>query len=122
MNKNVAKRWVNALRSGKYRKTKDILKRVRGKTVSFCALGVLCDLYQKDPKTTKLKETAGTSWDENAIVIGGMDQRLPSKVKKWAGLRSDDPVVNDASIGDYNDRGYTFKRIADIIESNAASL
>lgn len=124
MNKNIAKRWVKALRSGKYRKTKDVLKRKRGKTESFCVLGVLCDLYQKDPKTTKLTEKIGISWDKNAVVIDGMDQRLPLKVKKWAGLRTTNATSENLaySLTDYNDNGSSFEKIADIIEENVKSL
>jgi hypothetical protein len=124
MNKNIAKRWANALRSGKYRKTKDVLKRKRGKIESFCALGVLCDLYQKDSKTDKLKEKTGVSWDKNAVVIDGMDQRLPTRVRKWAGLRTNDAIIGKSytSIADYNDAGSSFKKIADIIEKNVEAL
>ena len=43
MKKEIADKWVEALRSGKYKQGKSALK----KDDSFCCLGVLCDIIGK---------------------------------------------------------------------------
>jgi len=40
MKKNVAKKWVKALRSGKYKQSREMLKNSGG----YCCLGVLCEI------------------------------------------------------------------------------
>lgn len=52
MDKKWKKKWVEALRSGKYTKARSRLKVYNN---TFCSIGVLCDLY--DPK----------GWDNNNI-------------------------------------------------------
>ena len=51
VNKAVIKRWVKALRSGKYKQGLGALKATdsEGKP-RYCCLGVLCDLHAKKTK------------------------------------------------------------------------
>lgn len=78
MKKSIKKRWVAALRSGKYRKGKNSLKTAHG---NFCCLGVLTDLYAREKKIPFQKLQAKN------------DAFLCAEVRKWAGLTSSDPRV-----------------------------
>ncbi len=46
MKKNIATKWVKALRSGKYKQA--YLRLHNAKTGGYCCLGVLCKMYEKD--------------------------------------------------------------------------
>lgn len=84
MNEDVKKKWIKALRSGKYKQTKGKLK---SKYNSFCCLGVLCDLHSK---------TFRTKWDgliNGQIKYLGCGVRLPDEVAQWAGLKHNNPEV-----------------------------
>ena len=104
MNKKVAKLWIDALRSKKYRKTTGALKVVKDGKSKFSALGVLCDLYNKS-HAKRLKEVPSEDleairrgwrlvcieghWDNG--VRKGLSNRpaMPEKVRKWAGIKSE---------------------------------
>lgn len=112
MKTDIKKKWVRALRSGKYKKAQGNL-RVEGSSggiKGYCCLGVLSDLYVKE------KSKTFESLNENHV--------LPVKVMRWAGLTSSNPSVNTkrtgeenlATLNDGND-GYGFRRIADLIEA-----
>jgi len=112
-----AKKWVKALRSGKYKQGKNSL-RVDG---TYCCLGVACDLYAK--------ETGLGKWEFYEDVCLGFligsnleETTLPHEVKKWLGLRDCCGLFIKDGKTDYltelNDaRDYTFKEIADLVES-----
>lgn len=115
MKKNVARRWVNALRSGKYKKTTGFLKQKdENENESYCVLGVLCDLYKKDGKPLSEKEDGF----EEAIAFAGETQIPPKKVLRWAGLGELEAEV----IADLNDDNKSFKQIANYIENNQEIL
>jgi hypothetical protein len=119
MKNNVARRWVNALRSGKYKKTTGVLKRSNG---SYCALGVLCDLYKKEGKPLGEKPSKDPkdyfSTRMDVVSFGGEVEAPPIKVLKWAGLggREADEIAA------MNDLGKSFKRIAAYVEKNKEIL
>jgi hypothetical protein len=119
MKNNVAKRWVNALRSGKYRKTTGSLKRTDG---SYCALGVLCDLYKKQGGPLGEKpiphKDISTLDEEGAILLGGESQIPPKKVLNWAGIG----IIQAEEIAGMNDDGHSFRKIATHIEKNREIL
>lgn len=114
MNKKVAKMWVEALRSKKYKKTTGALKVVKDGKARFSVMGVLFDLYQKSHKK-KLKEIRAKRleavrkgwrvvsvdgfWDNGCR--GGIWNRpaLSQKVMKWAGIKDGrcEFTVNDKS-------------------------
>ena len=109
MKNNVARRWINALRSGKYRKTTGALKRTDG---SYCALGVLCDLYKKDGKPLGERPAKNPEEDrDEAVSLGGEVQIPPKKVLNWAGLG----IIQAEEIASMNDYGYSFRKIANHI-------
>lgn len=105
MNVRVAKLWVEALRSGKYKQTCGRLK----KGDCFCALGVLIQLFLRERKK---------GWGTLAH-----DATLPPVVQKWAGLDSPDPKFIDKdgrpqSCTWLNDNSkLTFAELANLIEA-----
>ena len=78
MKKEIADRWVAALRSGKFRQGTDYLHcHYHG---TYCCLGVLCTLYDEDAGADD--EVAGTWRDGHEV--------LPSEVRDWADMDSVD--------------------------------
>lgn len=126
MKEQIAKKWVKALRSGKYKQTKETLQDEKG----FCCLGVLCDLAP--PDLGHWDPEAADIPGERAFITkeGGADTSLlPRAVQKWAGLATDDGVYGtklredgkrsfDVTLVDANDEGATFEQIADFIEQH----
>ena len=119
MDYKVMKKWVAALRSGKYKQTNGQLG--RGKlnencyTVepkSFCCLGVLCHVL--DPK-----DQNKTYWD---------DGTLPFWAQEMAGLQTNHGVYTSSTgksrdLTIDNDMAHRrFKKIADIIEKHWEEL
>ena len=133
LNEN-AKLWIKALRSGKYNQTKGALRRPDGsndKGVSFCCLGVACDLYIKRvPKKNRDKMWKADLTDDN--VTGGCFRfkkswsSLPDQVIKWLGLNyasgSYGITGTNSLVSDNDDNNKSFSEIADIIESQPERL
>lgn len=97
MNPIVKTKWLQALRSGKFRQATAALSQRplmgdRDPTPSFCCLGVLCEIYRE--------ETGDGEWrNSDLTVLTVLDirfhvnstnthatQYLPTKVMGWAGL------------------------------------
>ena len=116
MYKKIMEKWVKALRSGKYRKTREVLCKVaENGNKSWCCLGVLTDMYNKEHK-------------KNPIEINAKDGDLSHWVMDWAGIRSHQGslrfgygsqlITSLAALNDCNKSKRSFKRMADIIENN----
>jgi len=114
MKKEIAEKWVKALRSGDYQQG---IKRLKIEN-RFCCLGVLCDI-------SKL-----TEWDIDQCYFDKIGI-LPTEVMEWAGMRDSAGIAyktgnyNELNYDDgtihltnFNDKGYSFTKIADIIEQN----
>lgn len=122
MDVEIAKKWVEALRSGEYKQGHEVL---RGGN-EFCCLGVLCDLALKE----KAVEAEWTPEYRGRTYFSEPDNRsetyLTHGVAKWAGVKSRSPrvVSNGTSrpLSDLNDTAYTFDQIANLIEEQAESL
>ncbi len=120
MNRRVKKLWIKALLSGEYEQGRGELRTLRGAgRVTFCCLGVLCDLYAK--------ETKGGSWMFDRFLDNTYDQEssgvLTDGVKDWAGLGLGNPSVSSKdgevraiSLSVLNDAGRSFEQIAEYIE------
>lgn len=116
MKETIAKKWIKALRSGKYAKTKGLLCKVaKNGNKSYCCLGVLTELYNKEHA---FKES----------LDGGY---LPYNVSSWAGIGSNMGRIAGSghysgdTLADLNDcelSKRSFRRIADIIENNVENL
>lgn len=119
----VAKAWVAALRSGKYKQTKDVLTRVNYKTgeiVGHCCLGVLCELAVEAKvisPATLMDGSSNLRYDRKSSL-------LPASVMRWSGMKSNDGTFGEmgADLTSLNDGGKSFKQIARIIEQKAAEL
>jgi len=75
LNPKVKKKWLAALKSGKYRKAKGHLKH-HGR---HCCLGVLCDLF--DPAGWEDHDYGGST-----KLYAGRDTTPPEEVIEWSGL------------------------------------
>ena len=134
MKNNIMKKWVKALRSGKYKQGFGTLKQYNsnGKP-KHCCLGVLCELYNNDMKNSKKKTLNTTIVNGNNDFTYGhtrfdnVPDGLPEKVKEWSGINSSYGKFYGeedlpASLADLNDNGKRFKTIADIIEKHYENL
>lgn len=116
MKKKIADKWIKALRSGKYEQTENALC----KDGKYCCLGVLCELAAKEKvcKISKPDSNNIVSFDDNFGLI-------PRSVAWWSGMKSRDGKRKGkrkelADLNDYS--GYSFKRIANIIEKEYKDL
>jgi hypothetical protein len=118
MNKKIAKKWVKALRSGNYKKSTGGLCQIyKNGNRSYCCLGVLTDLYNKENSDTNTEQSL---W-------GGY---LSYTVVDWAEMNSINGHISGghyfgntlASLNDCGRNKRSFKRIADIIEKNVENL
>lgn len=119
MKREIAKRWAEALTSGKYKQTKGRLQRTKpggkGEPVGFCCLGVLCELAVADgviPPAYCPDHLSGGMY-------GGLWSTLPDEVQEWAGAEVDDPRLEpDHAPASYlNDKeGKTFEELAEAIK------
>ena len=108
MDAEIKRKWVEALRSGKYAQTKSHLRDEHG----YCCLGVLCDLI------------APNDWQSNVEDDVFKHRRANSfphpEVLATAGIEGntdcDEPVHPLWTAAHMNDDGRTFAEIADYIE------
>ena len=131
MNAEIKARWLAALRSGDYVKTRGRLHRIEDSVDDFgilesgyCCLGVLCDLAKADNIVVEYQADS----DSNASTFGCTDNSedlsrttLPECVVEWSGVSADFPSVHrlghDETLAYINDRpDTTFEQIADLIE------
>jgi hypothetical protein len=95
MDKDIKAKWLEALRSGRYRQGEGAL-RVDDK---FCCLGVLCDLIAPG-------EWMGGVFRANEVF-------LPESLNSTLGIGE-----QDLELAEMNDSGKSFAEIADYIEQN----
>lgn len=128
MRKDIAEKWVVALKSGEYKQTQSYLKTDEG----FCCLGVLCDLYAKE-NSIGWKEVISTYYDESEDYkedyheIDGSTETLPHSVRDWADMYSDEGdfkngLVHPSLVSMNDDLGNNFLEIAEVIEKNYEHL
>jgi hypothetical protein len=121
--KNHMKKWIEALRSGEYRKTTGKLSKKGKKSQKFCAMGVACDLYMQANKK------AGWEWDSDCFAGPGGDYLIeaPPCVEYWLGIKDQEPVImrNDGNDDCYDPeteksvsiKPHSFNKIADYLEN-----
>lgn len=121
------KKWVKALRSGKYKQGQGVLKQTNGENKTFhCCLGVLCELYNDQMRKNK-KKTLCEKIQHGIHYIDKCHEKLPEIVKEWADMNDNlgwfcDQNDRDNCLSDLNDDGKKFKTIANIIEKNWENL
>lgn len=97
MDKKLKAKWVKELRSGKYRQTKHVLA-AHG---AYCCLGILRCLLPADVRKLPIDHV-------------GYSHVLNRKQQQAAGLVK----RQQKSLAGLNDKGKSFKQIADYIEEN----
>jgi hypothetical protein len=118
MHKDKAIKLIKALRSGRYKQGRSRLVNSKNE---FCCLGVACDISNTSLEWEK--DSYGTR------EIGGRTHNLPEAIMQEYGFyfntgrRRDSRqlIINGASyasISGANDRGVSFKDLADYIEQN----
>lgn len=105
MNVPNVKKWVKALRSGKFKQAKGRL----AEGERNCCLGVVCVL-------------AGIPKDKHNA-FDGERYELPTRAQTWLGIRKDSPRIGQHEAVDMNDGTsfvphHTFEKIADEIEKH----
>lgn len=110
MDNRVKDLWVQALRSGEYRQTKNYLSTDDG----YCCLGVLCEVAIADGLEIDCQ-------DYGTVFYDGEDAILPQSVQEWADLGQANPSIDweaddVCSLAELNDHGGTFDEIALVIE------
>ena len=138
---DIAKQWVDALKSGTYQQGQGKLHAtdIKGECM-YCCLGVLCDLYmQQNPDELDVKVVTRKSdafpqhfqmlsiGDDSLTVYDNESVVLPLRVREWAGMS--DPLgrfwnenrVED-SLAELNDHGMSFTLLADVITAHVDEL
>jgi hypothetical protein len=121
MNPEIKARWVDALKSGNYTQGQGRLhaKDANGNS-SFCCLGVLCDLANKD--NIALEIEAYETSDGVSILYDDDESWLPNSVTEWSGVDHqgtfNEGLDNQefSTLAYLNDNGATFEHIATVIE------
>lgn len=141
MKQNIMKKWVKALRSGKYKQGAGTLKQYNRKgQAEHCCLGVLCELYNNTMKKNKKKTIPEKICDNNRDFsfgytrFDGSCDGLPKSVRDWSGIKNSlgkfkikqtdyvGEYVQEECLADLNDMGRKFKIISNIIEKNWENL
>lgn len=100
LNKGNVRKWVKALRSGRYKQIHGQLYNEEG----YCCLGVACRVAGMRP--------FGESFGEESAV-------LPKRAMRWLGVEDDNPKIGRFAAATLNDeKGYSFSQIADAIEKH----
>lgn len=109
------KKWVEALRSGKYKQCKNKLRKTDLEVIRHCCLGVACDIsgLGKWASNNSFTITGDLDWVTNYP---------PVSVTRWLGLSDAYGSYINSNLAAQNDKGLTFKEIADIIESEPEGL
>lgn len=114
MKKDVADKWVAALRSGKFQQGKTYLSQ-DGK---FCCLGVLCEVLQI-PKVTISGDRVAYGLPPYGVNVLPDDAKIIAKMASTNGDRG----LGKTDLWQLNDvDNYTFDQIADIIEKEWETL
>jgi hypothetical protein len=110
-NKDNIRKWVEALRSGKYQQTTGALCR-DGK---YCCLGVACEVAIENGVLVVRRGTG-----ENVVRYDSREGVLPWAVLEWLGIDEKDPELGKSQsmvASDWNDHVRAdFTKIADLIE------
>lgn len=108
------KKWVSALRSGKYEQGQEYLNSQN----KFCCLGVLCEVAKKNGVELKIE----VDEEDNTVSYNGSNGVLSKPVMNWAGIQNIcGSYINsrnqEMTLTGLNDtQRMSFKQIANIIE------
>lgn len=124
--------WIKELRNTIKKQGTKVLHAVEGRNHTYCCLGIACELAIKcGIKLTKTKVFA-TINQKDVIVYNAVGiSSLPEEVKEWLGLRNRLGSFIEKkkiagryvqSLAEANDKGCTFKEIADFLELNPVGV
>ena len=115
MKKEIAEKWVAALRSGDYKQHTSFL--ANAARTEHCCLGVLCELAVKDGVEMEVLYEDTRTYTR----FDGEGSHLPDCVQDWADTYGVSPVTARCSLdrlAHMNDCGTPFEDIADVIEEH----
>lgn len=119
MKKEIADKWVAALRSGKYKQGEGFLRKGENE---FCCLGVLCDINQD---VGQWEQINGNNYFTTEDDHDGIDTELTNYLRDHfdIGNVSEERLIrmNDAT-NEFKDNKHSFEEIADYIEANWEKL
>jgi hypothetical protein len=116
-NKENIRKWVEALRSGKYTKGVENLRNINDE---YCCLGVACDVSRV--AEWKRGEEDAQSVFSYLTPTKNATAYLPIEVQQWLGVDEDDVRLysgggkKEKATYLNDNRGFTFLEIADCIE------
>lgn len=106
MNAEIKTKWLEALRSGKYKQAQGVLRTADN---TFCCLGVLCDIMYPDNWGNVLQHSVEFKYLSNRHFTG-----LPIGIREEANLSA----TSEGNLVCMNDTGKSFEKIADYIETD----
>lgn len=110
----IQRKWIEALRSGKYKQGRALLCGAEG----YCCLGIACEVLES-PRTVVGRVTSFRGHD--AFPHRTDAERL--KLRSTSGLIVGGPMLRGKDwLAGANDEGATFSEIADFIEANPAAV
>lgn len=112
--------WVEALRSGKYKQGRRVL---RNNSDEFCCLGVACDIYDSSGWIRRELDVFAYSLRASAP-MEVKTSSLPELVRQYFGLETPDGDAVDHkhfALIHLNDNGSTFEEIADVLEKHPSA-
>lgn len=116
MKKAIAEKWATALEKGKLKQNFRWL--FDGKDKSYCALGVLVEMYEREHPKNRVTTNVGDT-GEILILFSQFQEENMEKFLSWAGFISENPSFEGQSISNMNDvQKKSFKEIADFIRKN----
>ncbi len=117
MNTELKRKWIAALRSGKYKQTAGSLCRTdnKGKPAAYCCLGVLCEVIHKHDQSVEPDVVNNNA----AFYIDNKTGRsLHSSLDQQLRHRIDMKKLDHDCLLAMNDSGKDFKYIATYIKDN----
>jgi len=125
MKEEIAKKWVEALRSNEFNQGRGRLCQEADDGDYFCCLGILAELYCQEVGSSVWEKYAprGMFVAEGELAIHGNVLKLPPGVMDWAGMKTHDgDYKKDRSLSMDNDAGKSFKQIANTINTHWKKL
>lgn len=126
MDKRIKQKWVKALRSGDYKQYHGALSSNSSSQhnldddVSFCCLGVLCDLFVEEHRGELYPETID-GWHNDGMLFHCYEL-LPPDVSRWAGIEGDAMIEIDGMVTEIvtanDDLRCSFDELANYIEQS----
>jgi len=128
LTKTLKNKWIKALTGGKYKQTKGSLRRGN----SYCCLGVFCDIVKGKSKWNRFIGTSYSLMDQEGILPATITSKyFPNNsntvflkketISKMKNKALSKRIVRYCSsdtvtLAGLNDRGFTFKEIAEVIK------